>query len=452
MKLGARQKIWLSFLGIIILASLAGAIDYPNGPDISWGGKMIRELKVHLGLDLQGGTSLVYQADLTQIAAGEEVEAMEGARDVIERRINAFGVAEPVVQTSKSGDDYRVNVELAGVTDVEEAIKQIGETPLLEFKKEGEYSEEEKAMFKQLLSQANEGKEEEIDIESMIGPNYINTQLSGKQLKNATVVFDQQTNLPQVSLEFDSEGAKLFGEITERNVGKTVAIYLDGEPISTPVVQEAIHEGQAIISGDFTLDEAKTLARRLNAGALPVPIELVNQRSVGPTLGQESIENSLLAALIGLLAVSLFMIFCYRWPGVIAVLALLIYGLLVLAIFKLWPVTLTLAGIAGFILSIGMAVDANVLIFERTKEELKSGRTLDKAVDDGFSRAWLAIRDSNLSTLITCLILSWFGTSLIKGFAITLSIGVLVSMFSAIVVTRTFLKILKIKKTWWFGL
>lgn len=536
-----RQKLWLGLLGIIVLAVLAGFIDYPKGPDITWKGNLVKELKIHLGLDLQGGTSLIYKADLSQITPGEENEAMEGVRDVIERRINAFGVSEPVIQTNQSGGEWRVIVELPGVTDVNEAIRQIGETPLLEFKEEGEYDQEQKDLITQLnegnktqaeeilaevqqpdvkfadvakeksqdpgsaenggnlewfgrgemveafeeaafnkapvgevfnelvetdygwhILKVTEKNEEEDKVKArhiliqkydldLMGPNYVNTELSGKQLTRADVAFDPNTNQPQVSLEFDSEGGKLFGEITERNVGKTVAIYLDGSIISSPVVQEKIMEGRAVISGDFDLEEAKTLARRLNAGALPVPVELINQRNVGPTLGQESIEKSLFAGVIGLCVICLFMIVYYRLPGVLAVLALCIYGLLILAIFKLVPITLTLAGVAGFILSIGMAVDANVLIFERTKEELRKGKTLAQAVDDGFARAWLAIRDSNISTLITCLILAWFGTSLIKGFAITLAVGVALSMFSAITITRTFLKLLRVKKVWWFG-
>ena len=284
------------------------------------------------------------------------------------------------------------------------------------------------------------------------GPEYSNTGLSGKQLEGAEVIFDSQTNLPQVSLEFDDEGKDLFAELTEKNVDKTIAIYLDGSPISVPVVNEPIRDGRAVISGDFTLEEAKTLGKRLNAGALPVPIELINQRNIGPTLGQESIEKSLLAGIIGLVVLSLFIIIYYRLPGVMAVVALLIYGLVILAIFKLWPITLTLAGVAGFIISIGMAVDANVLIFERLKEELRQGKPLSQAIEDGFDRAWTSIRDSNISTLITCLILAWMGTSLIKGFAITLMIGILLSMFSAIVVTRTFLRILPIKNKWWYGI
>jgi protein-export membrane protein SecD len=262
------------------------------------------------------------------------------------------------------------------------------------------------------------------------------------------VEFDPTTGEPTVTLTFDSEGAKLFEEITARNVGKTVAIYLDGTPISVPRVNQAIAGGQAVISGSFTLEEAKTLSRRLNAGALPVPITLVTQQRIGPSLGQESVERSFLAGVIGLLLVALFMAVYYRFQGVIASTALLIYALVVFAIFVAWPVTLTLAGVAGFILSIGMAVDANVLIFERIREEERSGSPRRAALEDGFKRAWLSIRDSNVSSLITCLILAWFGTSLIKGFAITLAIGILVSMFSAISVTRTFLRL---SHVWTFG-
>ncbi|MFH1536449.1 MAG: protein translocase subunit SecD [Patescibacteria group bacterium] len=549
MKLSARQKIWLTLGGILILVFLAGVVDYPKGPDITWNGELKKQIKVHLGLDLQGGTSLLYEADLANIPAGEEQEAMNGVRDVIERRINAFGVSEPLVQITHYGESWRVNIELPGISDINEAVKQIGETPLLEFKEEAEpepytteqlesiksINEENKKQAEEILAEvkaegadfaaiameksqdpgskesggdlgefakgdmvpkfdkvvfeeAEVGKvypeivetnfgyhiikvkekrteeDQELAQASHIliqkipetpeayGPNYANTGLSGKQLESAEVIFDSQTNLPQVSLEFDDEGKDLFAELTEKNVDKTIAIYLDGSPISVPVVNEPIRDGRAVISGDFTLEEAKTLGQRLNAGALPVPIELINQRNIGPTLGQESIEKSLLAGIIGLVVLSLFIIIYYRVPGVMAVIALLIYGLVILAIFKLWPITLTLAGVAGFIISIGMAVDANVLIFERLKEELRSGKPLSQAIEDGFDRAWTSIRDSNISTLITCLILAWMGTSLIKGFAITLMIGILLSMFSAIVVTRTFLRILPIKNKWWYGI
>ncbi|OGL85879.1 protein-export membrane protein SecD [Candidatus Uhrbacteria bacterium RIFCSPLOWO2_02_FULL_48_12] len=269
-----------------------------------------------------------------------------------------------------------------------------------------------------------------------------NTPLSGKQLKRASVVFDQQTQQPQVSLEFNDEGSKLFEEITSRNVDKIVGIFLDKQPISLPRVQQAITGGQAVITGTFDVQEAKLLAQRLNAGALPVPINLVSQQTVGASLGEIAIQRSLRAGLYGFALVALFMILYYRLPGLIAIVALLMYVAFVLAIFKLWPVTLTLAGIAGFILSIGMAVDANILIFERLKEELRLGKSLPQAMQAGFERAWTSIRDSNVSSLITCVILSWFGTSMVKGFALTLAIGIVVSMFSAITVTRTFLRMI----------
>lgn len=539
MKISVRQKLWLTLAGILVLAILAGLVDFPKGPDISWNGKIYREIKMHLGLDLQGGTSLVYRADLSQIPAGSQQQAMEGVRSVIERRINAFGVSEPVIQTNQSGGEWRVMIELPGVTNIDEAIKQIGETPLLQFKEEtattqeqtdlfNSLNEQNKAKAEELLQQAlqpdadfaklaqensqdpgskdnggdlgffsrgtmvaafddvvfnkaevgkvyselveteygwhiikvTEKKDDQVRASHIliqkysadsVGPQYKDTELTGKNLKTAAVVFDQQTNAPQVSLEFDSEGAKLFADITSRNVGKTVAIYLDGKPISTPVVNEAITDGSAVIQGDFTVDEAKTLATRLNSGALPVPITLINQRNVGPTLGQASIEKSVVAGIIGLLAVCIFMIVYYRLPGLISVLALGIYCLLVLAIFKLWPITLTLSGIAGFIISIGMAVDANVLIFERMKEELRTGKPMGSAIEDGFKRAWPSIRDSNVSTLITCFILMWFGSAIIKGFAVTLTIGILMSMFSAITITRNIMKIFNFKNTWLYG-
>jgi len=423
-----RKKVWLSLLGILILAVLAGIVDYPKGPDIRIG-SYFKELKVHLGLDLKGGTHLVYNADTTQLAEKDKAAALDGVRDVIERRVNAFGVSEPVVQTDKSGTQWRVIVELPGVTDVNEAIKLIGETPLLEFKEQADVPTDTN-------TNTNENTNEAIPLA------FKTTTLTGKQLKNASVQFDQKTGAPEISLEFNAEGKKLFADITTRNVNKIVGIFLDGSPISLPRVNEPITEGKAVITGDFTLKEAKTLAQRLNSGALPVPISLVSQQNIGPTLGRVSIEKSLFAGLLGLLLVAIFMIVYYRLPGLLSVVALIIYSLIVLAIFKLWPVTLTLAGIAGYILSIGMAVDANILIFERMKEEIRAGNQLNTAIDEGFKRAWPSIRDSNVSSIITCIILAWFGTSLIKGFAITLAIGILVSMFSAITITRNFLRII----------
>lgn len=600
----------------------------------------------HLGLDLNGGTHLVYEADLSRVTFDQKKSAIDGVRDVIDRRVNLFGVAEPVVQTVKVGDAYRIIVELAGISDVSQAIKMIGDTPLLEFKEQDlapkpqeltseqkkeldaynagarkkaedalkkateknadfgklakDFSEESTSKEKggevgwisknspesylltateglkpgeiknDILEYADgysvvkllerrEGKEvmanhilvcykgatrcekettkedarktlenlkkqatpenfidlakqhstepgadtgggelgwfgkgkmvpvfEETAfkiaknaisdvVESEFGYHLIwkrderplpeyrvariflgtktkedivpppqpwkDTGLTGKQLTRANVDFNNPTGVPQVALEFNNEGKKLFADITRRNVGKPLAVFLDGQPISIPTVQQAIEGGNAVITGDFSLKEAKLLAQRLNTGALPVPIKLLSQQTIGPSLGQESLTKSLIAGLFGFLLVVLFMILFYRLPGVLAVLALLVYTAIVLAIFKVSSVTLSLAGIAGFILSIGMAVDANILIFERMKEELRERKGLDSSVVQGFKRAWTSIRDSNVSSLITCIILFWFSASLIKGFALTLAIGILVSMFSAIAVTRLFLKV-----------
>lgn len=271
---------------------------------------------------------------------------------------------------------------------------------------------------------------------------WVRTELTGKQLKRAVLDFDPQTGAPIVVLDFDSEGTALFAKMTKDNIGKPIAIYLDGSPISIPTVQTEITGGQAVISGSFTVNEAKLLAQRLQAGALPVPIELIAQQTVGPTLGSESIALSLKAGLIGFLLVLIFMILFYRIPGIISVFALAFYVAVVLAIFKIIPVTMTLSGIAGFILSIGMAVDANVLIFERLKEEFRTDKPSQVSVDEAFKRAWSSIRDGNVTTLLVCFVLYTFTSSLVKGFALTLGIGILVSMITAIVVTRTILKLL----------
>ena len=382
-----------------------------------------------LGLDLQGGVHLTYKADLSAINPAEAVDAMEGLRDVIERRVNAFGVGEPLVQVEKSaGGDQRLIVELPGVTNVNEAIKMIGETPFLEFKTEN--------------PAADKLTEEEKKDSSKV---FVSSDLTGRYLKKAILDFDQTTFEPIISLEFNDEGGKLFAKMTKENVGKSIAIFLDGAPISVPNVREEITGGKAQITGQFTPQEAKLLVQRLNSGALPVPVSLISQQSVGPTLGEKFLAKGIMAGIYGMILVSLFLILWYRLPGLAAVLALGLYTIIILALFKLIPVTLTAAGIAGFILSVGMAVDANILIFERMKEELKKGKNLQSAVSEGFSRAWLSIRDSNISSLITAGILFWMGTSMIKGFALTLGVGILISMFSAITVSRTFLLAIGLK-------
>jgi protein-export membrane protein SecD len=627
----------------------------------------VKEIPFRLGLDLLGGTQLIYHADVSAISDSDKESAVNGTRDVIERRVNAFGVSEPNVQVNRTtSGEYRVLVELAGVKDVNEAIKMIGETPLLEFKEEGtgqktltdaenkqiadynkqsetkaqdvlgkvisggdfaalakEFSQDTKTKdnggdmgwitetqdpniinivkklkpgqvapdivrdstslqiikfegsrektnpfndkekdkevkashilicfkdaegcqtdltkeaalekIKKLKSQAtpmnfadlakknsNDSgsapkggdlgwfdrnmmvkefsdvvfaqkigtisdpvetkfgfhiiyKQAERNIteyhvsriafglmtpQDLIGDqkNWKNTELTGKNLNRASVQFDPNTGQPTVSLEFDDEGAKMFADITERNVGKPVAIFLDSNIISSPNVNEKIPNGKAVISGNFNINEAKQLVARLNAGALPVPINLVNQNTIGASLGRDSLIASLRAGFIGFMLVVLFMIIFYRLPGVISSFSLFIYGMIVLSLFKLFNVTLTLSGMAGFIISIGMAVDANVLIFSRLREEIKRGKPLGAALEEGFSRAWPSIRDSNFFTIMTCLILITFSTSVVKGFAITLLIGVVISMFSAILITRNFLNLIPTgwleSKNWLIG-
>lgn len=525
----SKNRIRWTAVFIGILTILAVMFVLPNVPFLAkdhW----VNKVKMHLGLDLQGGTHLVYQADVKNVPNQDRRDRVEALRDVIERRVNAYGVSEPLVQTNINGDNYRIIVELAGVTDVNEAIKIIDKTPLLEFKTQGaapapvdndavrkkadevlkralkgedfaklakEFSEDpgskdlggdlgwvkagtfvpefDKAIFqdlkagqispklvesqygyhiiKKIAERTTDGVKEVHSAHILfakknadLNGNWVNTTLSGKNIKKAQIQFNSTTQEPTVLLDFDEEGTATFAALTEANVGKPIGIFLDGSLRSSPVVQEAIRDGSAQISGKFTIDEAKQLVKDLNLGALPVPISLLTQQTIGPTLGKISLDQSLLAGIIGFLAAALFMLIFYRLPGFLAVIALGIYTALSLAIFEVIPVTMTMAGIAGFILSIGMAVDANILIFERTKEELYNGKSLVPAIEDGFNRAWPSIRDSNFSSIITCVILAWFGTSIVKGFAITLGIGILVSMFSALTVTHTFMRLIVNKK------
>lgn len=605
----------------------------------------VPEIPFTLGLDLQGGAHLVYEADMSAIPLGERGEALSGVRDVIERRVNAFGVGEPVVQTVMRDDSYRVLVDLPGMQDVSSAVREIGETPVLEFKIPDEdidftaspeqeaqiatAQEVERAEALKILDRALEGedfatlaaevsiddatkasagyigfvteedseygglitriredglrtgvidglyegtsrmhimryisrkdeqqprishilicyagapsctnertkeealalaqevqaeattrnfadlaKEHSSDVGSveaggdlgfvprgvMVAPfeeaayalrtgrisdvvesqfgyhilyrsesqnvrsyelahiempwttlsdvfvidPWANTALSGKHIRRASVSFDPNTGVPYVLLDFNPEGAQLFGELTAANVGAVIGIFLDGEAITTPVVQQAIYGGQATITGDFTTEEAKLLSQRLNAGALPVPISVIEQQTIGPSLGATSLELSITAAVIGFFLVVLFMVLYYRLPGLFAAIALVFYAVLNLALYKLFGVTMTLSGIAGLVFSFGIAVDANVLIFERLKEELRLGRDVPTAVSEAFRRAWPSIRDGNITTLIATSVLYLMSTGFIRGFALTLTVGVLASMFSAMIVTRVLLEV-----------
>lgn len=429
------------FLLLIIILLTLGAIylDIPKltifgktiaHPQIKLGG-YFNNLEPKLGLDLAGGVQLTMSADMTGIDPADQAAAIESAKNIVENRINSLGVAEPVVQTAKTPGQYRLVVEIPGISDIDQAVAIVKRAAHLEFK---------------ILKP-------EITPESSLAAyldSYTGSGLTGSDLKRAIPQPSKDPNTPGyvVSLEFNSEGAKKLARITQDNLGKPMAMVLDGQPISQgppPVIRAVITDGNAQVSGNFDAKSAKQLAIQLNAGALPVPLKIESQTRVGPTIGATAIQKSLFATVVGLISVALFMIVYYRFLGIFAVVALAIYTVLVFAIFKLFQVTLTLAGIAGFVLSIGMAVDANILIFERMKEEKRWGKPNLDALFAGFDRAWSSIRDSNASSLITTAILYQFGTGPIKGFAFTLAIGIFVSLFSAITVTKTLLRVFYVR-------
>lgn len=533
-------KTRMKFVLVLLLGLVSGVIAYPQ---ITWFPKSVAwiesHFKVNLGLDLQGGIHLEYKTDVSQIPSGKVTEALAAAEAVIERRVNAFGVGEPLVQQSSVGNDHYIIVELPGVKDIEEAKKTIKETPLLEFREEaGEEAQKQvddanaanklkaQAILKRALAgddfsalvgansadpgskdqggdlgfttkgkfveafdtvlfdpnfktgtvwpelvespygwhiikkveEKGEGDAREVrgahilfpkyDLDQLPNLKYKATGLTGKNLKNAAVEYQGRgVGSPQIALQFDGDGSKLFADLTQRTIGKQIAILIDGQIVTAPTVQTEILNGQAVITGHYTITEANALVKRLNEGALPVPISLESEQSVDASLGSEALKQSLFAGLMGLSAVALFMIAYYRFLGFVSVIALVIYSAMLLALFKLssytpFSITLTLSGLAGFVLSIGMAVDANVLIFERTREELAYGKNIFKSIDEGFRRAWPSIRDGNYSTLITTFILIGLGTGFVKGFAIILTIGVLLSMFTAVVLVRIALRFL----------
>lgn len=400
------------------------------GININFGNfSLIRDLELKLGLDLAGGSHLVFEADMLKIPSGDQEAALEGTRATIERRVNLFGVSEAVVQVSKVGGKYRVNADLPGIKDTQKAIGLIGQTAKLEFKE---------------LKGSTEGTatEEAIPFQA------IDTDLTGADLTRSKVEFDSQTGKPVVGLQFNNEGAKKFQEITKRNIGSPLAIVIDGQIITAPRVQQEISGGNAVITGNFTLEEARQLSIQLNSGALPVPVKIIEQRTVEASLGAEAVRKSILAGLVGLGMVIFFMTTYYGRLGFLASLGLFIYGVVTIALYKLLPVVLTLPGVAGLILSVGMAVDSNILIFERMKEELRAGKPWMDAMEAGFGRAWDSIRDANIATLLTVFILlnplnfDFLHTSgPVRGFAITLGLGILISLFTGIFVTRTLMRV-----------
>lgn len=419
------KRIWYVFALIIIILALAVLIDIPKGPKFFG-----KEIKTHLGLDLQGGTELVYQADISK--SSDKSKDLNNLISIFRQRIDQLGVAEPTIQ--QQGSD-QVIIQLPGIKNIGQAIATIGQTYELVFMTQA--PDETSGVALNDYYQAD----------FTLPGHWLPSDLTGSDLISSDVTYENKNqgvgqSEPVVSLTFNNAGKEKFAKLTKDNLNKQIAIVLDNRIVSAPTVQAEITDGKAIITGQKDIKEAKKLSDRLNEGMLPIPAKVIAQQNVGATLGADSIKKSLTAGIIGLILVGLFMIIHYKLPGFIAVLALAVYSLIALALFKVIPVTMTLAGIAGFILSIGMAVDANILIFERTREELRQGKDIVTAIEEGFKRAWNSIRDSNFSTLITCLILFYFGTGIIKGFALTLAVGVIVSMFTAVTVSRTFLLML----------
>jgi preprotein translocase subunit SecD len=447
-----RNRNTIAFVLIILLALLVLWIDLPISHS-EWITRLLfwqqppesRTLTIQEGLDLQGGTQALLQA---APAPGQQVtqQDMETAKVIVDRRVNALGVTEPVVQVV--GQD-RIVVELPGISNPEQAVQTLKNTGQLEFVEIGsstnpQYPNVTQDVYVRTANKPDTPSEETVGTRPFPYKDVVfKTVMTGKDLKTAQTGLDQY-GAPLITFELTDDGAKIFADYTAQHIGDILAIVLDNTVLSAPRIQSAIPEGRGEITGKFTKEEADSLSIQMRYGALPVPLDVVGLRMIGATLGADSVQKSIVAGLIGLAAVLLFMITYYRLPGVLAAIALLMYAGINLAIYKLVPVTLTLPGIAGFLLSTGMAVDANILVFERMKEELRWGRSLTAGLEAGFSRAWTSILDSNLSTLITCAILILFGRNFgaqaVMGFAVTLAIGVLVSMFTAITVTRTLMR------------
>ena len=454
--MGQRRNLTIVVILVIIL--IAVWIDLPNTPGIPG---IDRKIETRLGLDLVGGVQALLEADLP---AEQEIssEAMQTARTIVENRVNALGTTEALVQQA---GDRRIVVEIPGETDPETALATLKQTGLLEFVDFSSLSAQEAITLVGTKIQTDFATESSVQSTQPISPTQespvYHSVMTGSALKTVSVTSAQLTNEPEVAFELTADGAQTFKNFTTANVGRVLAIVLDKEVISTPTINEPITDGQGVIQGNFTIESANTLAVQLRYGSLPIPLKIVETRTVGPTLGQDSLRKSMLAGIIGVSIVVLFMALYYRLPGLVAIFAIFVYALVAFALFRFIPITLTLPGIAGFLLSTGSALDANILIFERLKEELRGGQTLRQAVKLGWERAWPSIRDSNIATLITCAILFWFGNTfgatIVKGFSLTLALGVAVSLFSAILVTRTALSLVieYLKPTnfpRWFGI
>lgn len=469
------KTLTVSVIMIVLLTLIAGAFSYPKPVNDAIDAINSKyNLKIwhfpsqdfKLGLDLKGGVHLEYEADLSSVPENDKSSVMQGLRDIIERRVNIFGVTEPIVQIY--GSD-RVAVELPGVDSIDSAIKWIGQTPLLQFLEQKPQDQIDKIMEKrnELAGKTFEEIQNIPDWTAAFESPYQETELTGRYLKKASLSFDQTTYAPIIELQFNDEGAKIFEQLTERNVGKTLAIFLDGQSIIdtngdgkiddsdlyAPRVEEKITGGKAVITGQTDVNQAKLLIQRLNQGALPVPLgNPIVQEKIGPTLGAISLNNAVMAGLFGIVGIILFLVIFYRLSGLLASFALIFYCLVMLALMKMIPVTLTLAGIGGLILSVGLAVDANVLIFSRMKEELAQGRDLVTSIIEGGNRAWPSIRDGQFTTIIVALILYFLGTSFIKAFAFALILGIILSLFSSMIVSRVFLEIVarsRIQKIKW---
>jgi len=446
----SHSRLQVLIILIVVIVVFAAYIAWPNSPGIKFGG-INKEFVTRLGLDLVGGVQALLEADLpaeTQVNRAD----MQVAASIVENRVNGLGLSEAVVQQA---GDRRIVVELPGETDPEKALSTIQSTGLLEFVDFSSLTPEETYALQNTSIKTDYGQviTETQTITSTMGvtdtvaisPTF-KTIMTGAELKTVNVDVNPQNGQYTVAFSLSNEGGKIFSDFTTSHVGDQLAIVVDKRVISAPRIEEPITDGRGNISGDFTSETANDLAVQLRYGSLPIPLKVVEIRTVGPTLGQDSLRKSLLAGLIGFTIVILFMLLYYRLPGFIADIAILIFALIAYAIFRFIPVTLTLPGIAGFLLSTGSALDANILIFERMKEELRSGKTLRQSIDLGWRRAWPSIRDSNIATLITCSILFWFGSTygatIVKGFSITLFFGVVVSLFVALIVTRVLMEIL----------